>query len=212
MKWMFVMMAVCGWAACNDRPKGTAETGTVPAGQTDSPSASSAGKVSCSSYFDETAHDPSTPALARAIYLRHDWDLSNDMEALALLDSLTAVNEVSRPFYFKVVTATYPRTDGYFSEGLGLAGKEYVAHNTREFIAYFDNKDCFTGDDLATWADIVLLEFRMGEAEDTTAVDNYIQALRWNCRECTPAQKEQLRRFTDTLLYKWQTFLKAAGG
>lgn len=41
-------------------------------------------------------------------------------------------------------TKTHKKSDGYFSEGLGLAGKEYVENNTKEFISNFDNKDmCF---------------------------------------------------------------------
>jgi hypothetical protein len=79
--------------------------------------------------FDEFIADKKTPKLAKDIYLDNDWNLRNDNEALALLDSLTAKNNQSRPFYFKVVTKTYLKSDGYFSEGLGLAGKEYVENS-----------------------------------------------------------------------------------
>src|SRR5699024_1246547 len=80
--------------------------------------------------FDNFIADKKTPKLAKDIYLDNDWNLSNDNKALALLDSLTAKNKTSRPFYFKVVTKSYKKSDGYFSEGLGLAGKEYVENNT----------------------------------------------------------------------------------
>src|SRR3989337_3274580 len=40
--------------------------------------------------FDKFVKDSKTPKLAKDIYLDNEWNLSNDNEALALLDSLTA--------------------------------------------------------------------------------------------------------------------------
>lgn len=160
--------------------------------------------------FDNFIADKKTPNLAKDIYLDNDWNLSNDNDALALLDSLTAKNKTSRPFYFKVVTKTYKKSDGYFSEGLGLAGKEYVENNTKEFIANFDNKDCFTDNDLTTWAKIVILEFSIsGEGEyDKPLIDDYIKKLKLNCRDCSPTQKENINKFGLTLKNEWKEFLK----
>jgi hypothetical protein len=50
--------------------------------------------------FDKFVNDPKTPKLAKDIYLDKEWNLNNDTEALALLDSLTAKDKTSRPFYF----------------------------------------------------------------------------------------------------------------
>jgi len=160
--------------------------------------------------FDNFIADKKTPKFAKDIYLDNDWNLSNDNKALALLDSLTAKNKTSRPFYFKVVTKTYKKSDGYFSEGLGLAGKEYVENNTKEFISNFDNKDCFTDNDLTTWAKIVILEFsisREGEY-DKPIIDDYIKKLKSNCKECSPTQKENISKFGLTLKNEWKEFLK----
>ena len=44
--------------------------------------------------FDDFIADNKTPKLAKDIYLDNDWNLSNDSEALALLDSLTAKNNL----------------------------------------------------------------------------------------------------------------------
>lgn len=160
--------------------------------------------------FDNFTADKRTPKLAKDIYLANEWNLSNDTEALALLDSLTAKNKTSRPFYFKIVTKTYKNSDGYFSEGLGLAGKEYVENNTKEFISNFDNKNCFTEDDLKTWADIVILEFSIsGEGEyEKQIIDDYIKKLKSNCKDCSPPQKENINKFSVILKNKWQEFLK----
>ncbi|MFM9947576.1 MAG: hypothetical protein ACKV1O_06525 [Saprospiraceae bacterium] len=141
-------------------------------------------KVNSNEYkeFYKFVNDPKTPKLATDIYLDKEWNLSNDNEALALLDSLTAKDKTSRPFYFKVVTKSEKKSDGYYSEGLGYAGYNYVLTNTQEFASYFDNKQCHTDNDLATWADIVIMEFSIsGEGSyDKPIVDDYIEKLKSN--------------------------------
>lgn len=165
-------------------------------------------KLNCK--LDKFLNDSSVPKLAKEIYLDDNWSLSNDNEALALLDSLVAKNKSSRPFYFKVVTKSYEKSDGYFSEELGLAGKEYVENNTKEFIANFDDKTCFTDNDLTTWAKIVILEFSIsGEGEfDKPIMDNYIKKLKSNCKDCSPTQIENMNRFYLALKNEWKEFLK----
>ena len=160
--------------------------------------------------FDNFIADKKTPKLAKDIYLDNNWNLSKDHEALALLDSLNAKDKTSRPFYFKVVTKTHKKSDGYFSEGLGLAGKEYLENNTLEFISNFDNKECFTDEDLITWANIVILEFSIsGEGEyNKPIIDDYIKKLKSNCKNCSLTQKENINKFGLTLQTKWKDFLK----
>lgn len=160
--------------------------------------------------FDKFPNNPKTPKLAKDIYLDKEWNLRNDTEALALLDSLTAKDKTSRPFYFKVVTKSEKKSDGYYSEGLGYAGYNYVLNNTQEFASYFDNKQCHTDNDLATWADIVIMEFSIsGEGSyDKPIVDDYIKKLKSNCKDCSTTQKETINKFGLTLKEKWSAFLK----
>lgn len=160
--------------------------------------------------FDKFLIDPKTPKLAKDIYLDKEWDLRNDTEALSLLDSLTAKDKTSRPFYFKVVTKSEKKSDGYYSEGLGYAGYNYVLNNTPEFVSYFDNKHCYTDNDLATWADIVIMEFSIsGEGSyDQPIVDDYIKKLKSNCKDCSTVQKETINKFGLILKEKWNEFLK----
>jgi hypothetical protein len=160
--------------------------------------------------FDKFLNNPKTPKLAKDIYLDKKWDLNNDTEALALLDSLTAKDKSARPFYFKIVTKTKKKSDGYFSEGLGLAGYEFIENHTQEFSSYFDNKLCHTDNDLATWADIVIMEFSIsGEGSyDKPIVDDYIKKLKSNCKDCSTTQKETINKFGLTLKEKWNEFLK----
>jgi len=159
--------------------------------------------------FEEFISDKNTPKLAKDIYLDNEWNLSKDTEALALLDSLTAKNKQTRPFYFKVVTKTYKKTDGYFSEGLGLIGKEYVENNTKEFLSYFSNVECFTDMDLETWSNIVMLEFSMFgvELETNNIVQDYIKTLKANCNDSKNILKRTLNKFCDCLMEKRQKLL-----
>lgn len=163
--------------------------------------------------FDNFIADNKTPKLAKDIYLDNYWDLNNDIEALALLDSLTAKNKISRPFYFKVVTKTFEKSDGYFSEELGIAGKEYLENNTKEFASNFDNKGCFTDKDLETWAEIVLLEIHL-EQEDVEITKEehiiyaYCRKLKKQSENYPAQQKETISKFTKILETKWGNFLK----
>lgn len=160
--------------------------------------------------FDEFVYDPAIPKFAKDVYLDHEWDLSNDSIVFEVLDKLNTEDVSTRPFYFKVVTKTYEKADGYYAEGLGGAGKDFVESNTPEFVAYFDNQECFTPKDLKTWVGIVMLEFSL-EADNeikNTFVDEYIQKLKSNCRNCSAAQKETLAKFSKMLHEEFTAYVK----
>jgi hypothetical protein len=158
--------------------------------------------------FDKFLKDPKTSKLALDIYLDKDWDLSDDNETSALLDSLTAKVKSSRPFYFKVITKSKKKSDGYYSEGLGYTGYNYVLNNTQEFAAYFDNLQCHTYNDLMTWVDIVLLEFSIigGNSSDNSIIDDYLNKLKSNCKNSSATQKETINTFGLILKAKWSEF------
>lgn len=115
----------------------------------------------CLCNFDSILNHPETPKLAKDIYLDRDWNIGNDTEMLALLDSLTASNNQSRAFYFKVVTQSERKSDGYYTEALSYAGYHFVLNHTAAFAAYFDDRTCHTSEDLKTWARIVAMEIAM---------------------------------------------------
>jgi hypothetical protein len=159
--------------------------------------------------FDKFLNDPKTSKLAIAIFNDKDWSL-NDDKVLNFLDSLTAKDKSARPFYFRVVTNSYKKSDGYYSEGLGLTGKEYVENNTLEFLNNFGNKECFTEKDLETWADIVLLEFSLADETmyDKPFVKDYCNKLNSNCNKCTESQRVTLDKFSKILKTKWAAYIK----
>ena len=213
MRWRTIIISLIGLTACNNRTDKNVvneKANTIHIDSIYIDSTEIGGDYNKEYRNCNFIADKKTPKFAKDIYLDNDWNLSNDNQALPLLDSLTAKNKMSRPFYFKVVTKTYKKSDGYFSEGLGLAGKEYVENNTKEFISNFDNKDCFTDNDLTTWAKIIILEFsisREGEY-DKPIIDDYIKKLKSNCKECSPTQKENISKFVLTLKNEWKEFLK----
>ena len=163
--------------------------------------------------FDEFLNYKNTPQLAKLIYLDKDWNLNRDNEALALLDSLNSKTHTSRVFYFRVVTNTYKKADGYFSEALGLAGKEFVEKNTSEFASFFNNQECFSRKDLETWADIVLLDFQIEQDNVETTKDEhliygYCRKLKKQSLTFSKIQQETIADFTIILEKKWGDFLK----
>ena len=160
--------------------------------------------------FQRFINDPKTPTLAKNIYLDNEWNLENDYESLALLDSLTAKDKSSRPFYFKVVTKSEEKSDGYYSESLGGVGFNYILNNTQEFASYFDDNKCNTDKDLAIWANIVILELGIAEEGnyDKPIAEEFIKTLNSNCISCSNSQKETVQKFGSIFKNKWIEYLK----
>jgi hypothetical protein len=204
MKRILVIIVVSGLACCKNSHEKAGQKNAIPVRVQSFDSA-------CK--FDKILRDNATPQLAKDIYLDKDWDLRNDSAALALLDSLLAINLSSRPFYFKVVIRSHKKSDGYYSEALGLAGKELVENHTKEFAAYFDNTECFTKNDLATWANIVLLEIELEQDNVETTKEEHIiypycRKLRKQSEGFPLTQKQTMATFTHLLESKWSEWLK----
>ncbi len=218
MKWISIIIVLFGFSSCNNRTDETVIEENLKMVRLDSffiDSIEVGGPIrefnNCT--FNDFIIDQKTPKLAIDIYLDKDWNLNNENEALALLDSLKAKNKRLRPFYFKVVTKSYKKSDGYFSEGLGFAGKVYVENNTKEFAAYFDNKECFDENDLETWAKIVLLEFHIIQPNIETSKEEhliygYCRKLISNSQKFPKGQKRTIEMFARQLEKEWGEFLK----
>lgn len=163
--------------------------------------------------FESLITDEKTPKLAKDIYNNNNWDLNNDNQALALLDSLTCKNKTARAFYFKVITMTYHKADGYFSEALGLAGKEFVENDSEDFLSYFDDKACFTETDMETWANIVMLEFSITGIDpiEKSIVEKYLNKIRSNCHACSTAHIRTLNKFSMLLRSRWEATIMNNG-
>lgn len=210
MKLTFITLLTFGLFACNSSAdRRLVDNATVK----DHPVPVDKNEINNDEYncgFDIFVKDPEIPEIAKDIYLDHEWNLNNDNEALALLDGLTAKDISLRPFYFKVVTKSVKKSDGYFSEGLGNAGYNYVLNNTEEFASFFDSRQCHTESDLETWADIVMLELGIISEDDydKPIVEHYIKKLQSNCNNCSATQKETINKFSLALSERWKGFLQ----
>lgn len=158
--------------------------------------------------FKKYLNDPKTPQLAKDIF-NNLWKLKDD-EPLAFLEKLHGQDMEARPFYFRVVTNSYEQADGAYSEGLGNAGSEYVKNYPNEFSSYFMEQNAFGDNDLQTWADIVMLEFKIiSENEyDRPLIKKYMDSVRKNCKTCSVQQKEVIEKFDSYLSKRWSDFLK----
>ena len=159
--------------------------------------------------YDRFINDTQTPEQARLMAKGDSWKL-NELAALGFLDSMTAARKEMRPFYFRVVTNSLQQADGAYAEALGLAGKDYVEYNTHEFAAHFDNNACFSEKDIDAWVDIVMLEFGLliENESDSGSMNEYLQAVRNNCGECTVSQKATIEKFLSKLEKSWQDLIK----
>jgi hypothetical protein len=115
MKWTILIISLFGLTACNnwtDKNVANEKAKTVRVNSLyiDSNEINGAGGQPYKEFhncnFDNFIAYKKTSKLAKDIYLDNDWDLSKDNEALALLDSLTAKNKTSKPFYTNYVYKT----------------------------------------------------------------------------------------------------------
>jgi len=153
--------------------------------------------------------DPKVSSLAKTIFNAGNWRLNSDT-ILSFLDSLSANDDDSRAFYFRVVTNSYKNADGFYSEALGITGKSYIERNTKEFVDYFIDKKCFSDKDLVTWENIVMLEFSIleGDRNDKSLLKAYIAILNKNAEGFNEKQKATLASFCNGLTQRWDEYFK----
>ena len=158
--------------------------------------------------FKKYLNDSKTPQLAKQIFY-NNW--TPDDEALVFLSNLSDSDKQARPFYFRVVTNSFNKSDGAYSEGLGNAGYEYVKNNPKEFANYFIGQNSFTINDLNTWADIVLLEMSLldenANPNKESLVEKYLDEIVNNCDNCSKEQSNIIKQFGDILRKKWHDYL-----
>ena len=159
--------------------------------------------------FDTFLNDPKTPKLAKELY--YNTYKLKDTEPGGLFKKLKTKDFRTRQFYFRVITNSYKISDGAYSYILGCFGDLYIRENTVEFAEYFDNKICFSDKDLETWAKIVILSFASNGDEEynKSIIDRVIRIYEPNCWNCSPSQKETIRKFCKILKIRWQDKLKS---
>lgn len=121
-------------------------------------------------------------SLAHSIANDEPFDLSNDTLALALLDSMSnASSSESRRFHFWVVTKSLQHSDGYYAEGVGAWGSEFLFNRPSEFLDAWG--ECIGENDQASWAWYLAVEENI-ESEGYP-VDDVMKAYRKRLHSAT---------------------------
>lgn len=156
--------------------------------------------------LDKFLKDTKTPKLAKELF---ENKAKNDDIALEYFEKLKSTDKTEREFYFKVLTNLYEIADGSTSEGLGYSGFDYVENNTLDFLSYFEKKECFSENDLKTWADILMLEFSLeyDNENNMDIVNTFISKMNQNCKDCNSSQKITLNKFSNYLKKEWKNYL-----
>jgi hypothetical protein len=151
--------------------------------------------------------NPDIPQLAKDIF-KEKWKLKDD-EPLQFLKQLDSKDKTSKAFYFKVITNAAKQADGSFAEGLGSAGYNYVKRHPSEFTTYFIGKYKFSEADLDSWVDITMTELQYIEEPKygDSLIQDYLDSININCKNCTKDQKEVVTKFSEKLLINWSEFL-----
>lgn len=156
--------------------------------------------------YNKILSDPNTPKLA--IKLFHNDGVYSE-EPLTYFDKLNSNDIKTREFYFRVITNSYTIADGAYAEGLGEAGFSFVQNNTKQFVEFFDNKDCFGEKDLEIWVRIVMMEVALVSYNefDDGLIDDYINVLNLKCHDCSTNQQTTLKTFISLLKEQWFVLL-----
>lgn len=88
-------------------------------------------------------------------------------------------------------------------------GLEYIEKNTLIFTNYFENKECFSENDLKTWAEILMLEFSLEYYRESNIdiVNSFISEINQNSKNCNSSQQKTLKKFSKYLTNEWNNYL-----
>lgn len=154
--------------------------------------------------------NPKTPKMAKELF-NNTAKLTD--EPLDYFDYILNGTENEKKFYFRVITNSYQISDGAYSEGLGHFGKEYIETHPEAFARFFDQTNCFTDNDLKTWAKIALLEFEIIDADfenskNEALVYGYCRKLINDGKKFPESKRKTITKFTKLLSIEWGEFLK----
>ena len=146
-------------------------------------------------HIKEALADSNTWQLAKDIYLDKPWKLSNENGQLLLtiVDSFSKMDKAVQGFYFVVIAKSKDKSDGFYSEGLGAAGKDYIDTHLLEFLNYFIGHGKLSPVYLDKYADIYWLEQAIVSDNDSIEIqralrDDYLKKK----KQCTTEKQQKL--------------------
>jgi hypothetical protein len=123
---------------------------------------------------------------------------SDEVDVLALLDSVFTSNDKTRPFYFLTITRTMAKADGAYAEPLGMMAKQFVETRTKEFIKYFRNESLLTDQDFDEWAKTVAGEIEISSSgQEKEELKVLKEKMKLNCEKCDEGQIKTINDFVD---------------
>ena len=137
------------------------------------------------------------PQVCKELF-RNTRQPSDELDVLALLDSVFTSNDKTRPFYFLTITRTMAKADGAYAEPLGMMAKQFVETRTKEFITYFRNESLLTDKDFDEWAKKVAGEIEISSSgRENEEVKVLKEKMKLNCERCDEGQIKTIDDFVD---------------
>ena len=116
-----------------------------------------------------------------------------------LMDSLQAVNQTERRFYFGVFNIIMNHADGALGEAIGDFALTYVEQYPAEFI---NNMKSFPADRFETWASHIGIELFLSGNDPKDSFNTFSRMIIGNCKGCNSATISRIKQFNQLV---WQT-------
>jgi hypothetical protein len=124
---------------------------------------------------------------------------SDNTFTFRLMDSLMAVDQESRKFYFTVFNKILDYADGALGEAIGDYALTYVEQHPGEFIA---NMKDLPQERLAAWASNIGIEISLSANDAKDSYKKFSESFINNCKGCSKQTIQQLQQFNKLV---WQT-------
>ncbi len=147
----------------------------------------------------DTLHDPAfvhASPMTRQMLRGERYDLQDEVSAFAVLDSFkNARDAATREFYFLVMTRALKWSDGYYSEGISVAGYGLYDSLPCEFLSHFNDLECLDDSDLVRWSQYLGFEFFLDAGDLQSGKLDSVQAwMREMCRDCSKMERQVAER------------------
>jgi hypothetical protein len=124
----------------------------------------------------------------------------DDNVMLSITDSLFTLDAERQLFYFIVFTKSMYKSDGFYSEALGLSALRFVRENTDRFADYFNIIPLLSDKDFNNWIDVVWGEIMISEEnQECKAIDDLEIQLNENIKGNRKGYKLIIDKFIDGL-------------
>jgi len=107
----------------------------------------------------------------------------DDNIMLSITDSLFSTNMERQLFYFLTFTKSMNKSDGFYSEQVGLSATKFITERTERFADYFNIAPYLTDNDFQNWVDYIWGEIQISaENNEKEAVKKLTLELKENVK------------------------------